>query len=114
MRAGSSTSRPWRCGTTARSSPTRSGPEWTFLRPGGFATNALMWAPQVRAGDVVRWPYGAAARPLIHERDIADVAVQARTGDGHARARDVLTGPQVLTHVEQGPVIGEAIRPPVR
>ena len=34
-----------------------SGVEWTFLRPGMFALNALgWWAPQIRAGDVVRWP----------------------------------------------------------
>ena len=35
-----------------------SGLDWTFLRPGMFAANALRWwAPQIRAGDVVRWPY---------------------------------------------------------
>src|SRR5579862_2133493 len=35
-----------------------SGVQWTFLRPGMFAVNAVRWwAPQMRAGDVVRWPY---------------------------------------------------------
>ncbi len=35
-----------------------SGRQWTFLRPGMFAANALgWWAPQIRAGDAVRWPY---------------------------------------------------------
>ena len=35
--------------------------QWTFLRPGMFAANALSWwAPQIRAGDVVRWPHLAA------------------------------------------------------
>src|SRR5207248_6162678 len=34
---------------------------WTFLRPGMFAGNALRWwVPQIRAGDLVRWPYLAA------------------------------------------------------
>ena len=65
----------------------RSGLVWTFLRCSGFATNTLMWAPQIRAGGVVRWPYGAAARSLIHERDIAAVAVRALTGEGMARRR---------------------------
>ena len=38
-----------------------SGLQWTFLRPGMFAANALnWWAPQIRAGDVMRWPYLAA------------------------------------------------------
>src|SRR3954469_8678093 len=49
--------------------------EWTFLRAGGFATDTLGWAEQIRTGATVRWPYGAAARSLIHERDIAVVAV---------------------------------------
>jgi uncharacterized protein YbjT (DUF2867 family) len=56
----------------------QSGLEWTFLRPGGFATNTLWWAPQIRADGVVRWVYGACARALIHERDIAAVAVRAK------------------------------------
>ena len=42
-----------------------SGLQWTFLRPGMFAGNALgWWAPQIRAGDVVRWPSpGRSNRP---------------------------------------------------
>src|SRR6185436_6351786 len=55
-----------------------SGLEWTFLRPGIFAANALQWwAPQIRSGDRVRWPYLAAPTAPIHERDIAQVAVRA-------------------------------------
>src|SRR6266496_2844609 len=61
-----------------------SGLEWTFLRPGGFATNTLAWADAIRAGQPARFPYAQAARSLIHERDIADVAVLALTEDGHA------------------------------
>src|SRR5437763_16346059 len=35
-----------------------SGRQWTFLRPGMLASNALLWwAAQIRAGDVVRWPH---------------------------------------------------------
>lgn len=73
-----------------------------------------MWAEQIRASGVVRWPYGRAARSLIHERDIADVAVRALTEGGHAGARYVLTGPDALTQTEQVAVIGEAIGRPVR
>jgi len=92
----------------------RSGLEWTFVRPGGFATNTLGWVEQIRADGVVRWPYGAAARSLIHERDIAAVAVRALTGDGHGGAKYVLTGPQTLTQVEQVHTIGEVIGRPLR
>jgi uncharacterized protein YbjT (DUF2867 family) len=86
-----------------------SGTAWTFLRPTGFASNTLMWADQIRAGDVVRWPFGAAARSLIDERDIAAVAAQALTQDGHAGSRYLLSGPAVLTQAEQLAAIGRAL-----
>jgi uncharacterized protein YbjT (DUF2867 family) len=86
-----------------------SGVDWTFLRPTGFASNTLMWADQIRSGDVVRWPFGAAARALVDERDIAAVAVRALTGDGHAGSRYLLSGPATLTQAEQVAAIGEAI-----
>jgi len=85
------------------------GVPWTFLRPTGFASNTLMWADQIRSGDVVRWPFGAAARALIDERDIAAVAVRALTEDGHAGSRYVLSGPAVLTQAEQLAAIGRAL-----
>jgi uncharacterized protein YbjT (DUF2867 family) len=54
-----------------------SGVSWTFLRPGAFAANALLWCPpQIRTGYVVRWPYPGAVTSEIHERDIASVAVR--------------------------------------
>jgi uncharacterized protein YbjT (DUF2867 family) len=92
----------------------RSGLAWTFLRAGGFATNTLEWADEIKKSGVVRAPYGGAARSLIHEADIAAVAVRALTEDGHAGRRYVLTGPEVVTQVEQVRVIGEAIGRPLR
>jgi uncharacterized protein YbjT (DUF2867 family) len=92
----------------------RAATEWTFLRPTGFAANTLMWADQIRASGVVRWPYGEAARSLIHERDIADVAVRALTEDSHAGARYILTGPETLTQIEQAHAIGTALGRTVR
>jgi uncharacterized protein YbjT (DUF2867 family) len=86
-----------------------SGVSWTFLRPTGFAANTLMWADQIRSGDVVRWPFGEAARALIDERDIAAVAVGALADDGHGGARYLLSGPEVLTQAEQLAAIGQAI-----
>jgi uncharacterized protein YbjT (DUF2867 family) len=87
-----------------------SGCEWTFLRPGMFAANAVgWWASQIRAGDVVRWPHLAAPTAPIHERDIAAVAVRALCEDGHAGAEYVLTGPESLSQREQLATIGRAI-----
>jgi uncharacterized protein YbjT (DUF2867 family) len=79
-----------------------SGLQWTFVRPGMFAANALRWwAPQMRAGDVVRWPYLAVPAAPIDERDIALVVVRALCENGHNRAEYVLTGPQSISQFEQ-------------
>ncbi|WP_229399806.1 SDR family oxidoreductase [Micromonospora okii] len=86
-----------------------SGADWAFLRPTGFAANTLAWADQIRAGDVVRWPYGGAARSLIHERDIAEVAAAALTTDGHLGARHLLSGPATVIQEEQVRAIGRVI-----
>jgi uncharacterized protein YbjT (DUF2867 family) len=90
------------------------GAAWTFLRPTGFAANTLMWADQIRDDGVVRWPYGAAARSLIHEHDIAAVAVRALTEGRHAGHRYVLTGPETVTQAEQVRIIGEVTGRAVR
>jgi uncharacterized protein YbjT (DUF2867 family) len=92
----------------------RAAAEWTFLRPTGFAANTLMWADQIRESGVVRWIYGQASRSLIHERDIAAVAVRALTEDGHDGARYALTGPDTLTQAEQAHAIGDALGRDVR
>ncbi|WP_027660812.1 SDR family oxidoreductase [Salinispora fenicalii] len=86
----------------------------TVLRPTGFATNTLGWADAIRAEGVVRWPHGAAARSLIHEDDIAAVAVEALTSDQHDRRTYVLTGPETVTQAEQVRLIGAAIGRDVR
>lgn len=83
------------------------GAAWTFLRPTGFAANTLMWADQIRDQGVVRWPYGAATRSLIHEHDLAAVAVRALTEDRHAGQKYLLTGPEAITQADQVRTIGE-------
>jgi uncharacterized protein YbjT (DUF2867 family) len=87
-----------------------SGLDWTFLRPGMLASNSRhWWGRQIRAGDVVRWPYLSVPTAPIDERDIAAVAVRALCDDGHAGAEYVLTGPQSLSQFEQLSTIGRAI-----
>lgn len=85
-----------------------SGAPWTFLRPSGFAGNTLGWAGQVRAGDEVRWFHGSATRPLIHERDIAAVGLEAIAGRQHGVTHD-LSGPERLTQFEQLATIGDVL-----
>ena len=91
-----------------------SGIPWTFVRPGGFATNTLRWSAAIRADSPVRIPYPGAQSSLIHERDIAAVAICALTQTRHQGAAYVLTGPQSLPQQRQVELIGEAIGRPVR
>ncbi|NDL58283.1 NAD(P)H-binding protein [Phytoactinopolyspora mesophila] len=89
------------------------GVEWTFLRSGGIATNTLGWADEVRAG-VVRWPYGGARRSLVHEADLAAVAVLALLDDQHVGQAYALTGPELVSQADQVHIIGEAVGRTVR
>lgn len=85
------------------------------LRPGMFASNALhWWAPQIRSGDVVRWPYGAAETAPVDERDVAAVAARALLDDRHAGGDYVLTGPDSLSQAAQVHAIGRAIGRPLQ
>jgi uncharacterized protein YbjT (DUF2867 family) len=87
----------------------------TIIRPGMFASNtALWWGPMMRAGDVVRWPYGDAETAPIDERDVAAVAARALRDDVHVGRDYVLTGSESLSQVEQVASIGEAIGRTIR
>lgn len=91
-----------------------SGLEWTALRPTGFASNTLGWAEEVRTTGAVRAPLARLARPLIHEADIAAVAVQALTTDALLGARPLITGLELITQERQVALISEVIGRPVR
>jgi uncharacterized protein YbjT (DUF2867 family) len=90
------------------------GIAWTFLRPGGFATNRLLWADTIRAEGVAYEPFPESHSALIHEADIAAVALCALTGPGHHGVAYTLTGPRSLTARHQAELIGEAIGATVR
>ncbi|MEU9448345.1 NAD(P)H-binding protein [Streptomyces sp. NPDC048277] len=86
-----------------------SGLAWTFLRPNAFATNALQWAPQIRAGNTVRGVFPGMLTAPIHEDDIAAVAERALLDDGHEGAAHRLTGPAATTNTDQIAAIGRAV-----
>jgi uncharacterized protein YbjT (DUF2867 family) len=91
------------------------GLEWTIIRPGMFASNALSWwATPIRFDGVVRWPYGAAETAPVDDRDVAAVAARTLYQDGHAGGDYVLTGPESLSQAEQVRIIGDVLRRPVR
>lgn len=90
------------------------GIAWTMLRPGNFASNALRWAPTIKAQGAVFAPAGQGKSAPIDPYDISSVAVKALTGAGHEGKRYLLTGEELLTTAEQVDVIGAALGRPLR
>ena len=92
-----------------------SGLEWVSLRPTVFVTNFFgMWAPQIRAGDVVAGPFATASTAPIVDSDISAVAAQAFLTDDLVGQKVPLTGPQALTNTELVEVIGSVLGRPLR
>ncbi|MDQ8705277.1 NAD(P)H-binding protein [Streptomyces sp. LHD-70] len=86
-----------------------SGLAWTILRPTQFASNSLMWAEAVRAGETVRAPYADTGLPTIHPADIASVARVALTEPGHRGRTYALTGPEPVTARRQVEAVAAAV-----
>ncbi|MFC9895125.1 NAD(P)H-binding protein [Nocardia sp. NPDC127579] len=86
-----------------------SGVEWTHLYAGEFSENAVGWADQIRAGDVVRDPHPEAANAPVTMDDIARVAATVLLSEGHVGKTYNLTGPQTLTRAEKIRQIGAAL-----
>ncbi|MFJ1749672.1 NAD(P)H-binding protein [Streptomyces sp. NPDC088116] len=90
-----------------------SGIGWTAVRAGTLATAALAWADEVRTG-VVRGAYARSESAPVHEADVAAVAVETLTGEGHASRRYVVTGPESLTQRRQAETVGTVVGRTVR
>ncbi|GAA3257924.1 NAD(P)H-binding protein [Nonomuraea helvata] len=80
----------------------------TFLRPGGFMTNAFDWLPTIRDGGFVLDPVGPGRYAPIDPADIAAVAALALTEDGHQGEEYVITGEELLTIAEQVRILAAA------
>jgi uncharacterized protein YbjT (DUF2867 family) len=94
----------------------QSGLDWTVLRPAGFHTNALAWAPMVRAERTVAAPFGDVGLPVIDPADIAAAAAVVLRGGpagAHAARTYELTGPAAVSPRQQTAAIGAAVGAPV-
>jgi uncharacterized protein YbjT (DUF2867 family) len=85
-----------------------SGIPATFLRPGGFMTNAFDWLPTIREGGYALDPVGPGRYAPIDPADIAAVAALVLTEDGHQGREYVLTGAEALTVSEQIQILSAA------
>ncbi|MEU1865991.1 NAD(P)H-binding protein [Streptomyces gardneri] len=90
-----------------------SGLEWTVLRPGGFASNAYLWAEQVRTARTVASPFADVALPVVDPADIAEVAAAALRDPAHSGRTYILTGPVGVSPREQARDLAEAVGEPV-
>ncbi|MFJ9945202.1 SDR family oxidoreductase [Streptomyces erythrochromogenes] len=91
-----------------------SGMEWSILRPGGFASNALWWAPTVREQRVVAAPFADVGVPVVDPQDIAEVAAACLREDRHLAGVYELTGPEVITPRQQAQTIATVLGSPLR
>jgi uncharacterized protein YbjT (DUF2867 family) len=86
-----------------------SGLAWTFLQPNSFMTNTLQWAPQVRAGDVIRAPFPDVRVATIDPDDIGAVAAAALISDAHAGRAYRLSGPESLLPADRVRILGDVL-----
>lgn len=86
-----------------------SGLDWTFLQPVEFMANYLGWAEPILSEGVVRQPFASRRSAMVHEADIAAVAVAALTEDGHGGQIYTITGPEALTPLQVTDTIAQAI-----
>ncbi len=96
---------PWassallRCHGDCEAQLARSGLEWTVLRPTVFMQNlSFFFGPVIARESTLYAPAGEARLPWIDARDIADVAAQVLTTEGHGNLIYELTGPEALTY----------------
>lgn len=80
---------------------------WTLVQPVEFMANALEWAPAFHEGVVPVWRNHPSS--VVHEADIAAVAVAALTQDGHGGQTYVVTGPEALTAVDRIRILSEDV-----
>ncbi|WP_330455648.1 NAD(P)H-binding protein [Streptomyces sp. NBC_00820] len=86
-----------------------SGADFTILRPGAFASNALAWAEPVRTRRRIFAPFGDVALPVVDAADIAAVAAAALHEEGHEGRTYELTGPEAISPRRQAAAISRAL-----
>lgn len=86
-----------------------SGMAWTFLRPNLFMQGLLGFRELIADKGVFFATAGGAKVSLIDVRDIASVAAEALTGQGHEGYSYDLTGPEALTHRELAAVLSDVL-----
>ena len=92
-----------------------SGADWTIVRASWLSQDFSEGRQQAAvARGLVALPARQVGEPFVDAGDVADVAVEALTGDGHRGRVYELTGPRLLTFAEAVEEIGEAVGREIR
>src|SRR5947199_2180208 len=83
-----------------------SGVAFTFLRPNSFMQNFFTYFPPRNGAIYLPWGNGTAS--FVETRDIASVAAEVLTSDGHEGKIYTLTGPAALGIAEVAQILSEA------
>jgi uncharacterized protein YbjT (DUF2867 family) len=92
----------------------RSGIPWTFLQPNSFMTNTLQWAPQLRAGDVIRAPFEHVSVATIDPDDVGAVAATVLTSPDHHGRVYRLSGPEPLLPADRVRILANVLGRDIR
>jgi uncharacterized protein YbjT (DUF2867 family) len=83
----------------------QSGIAFTFLRPNSFMQNFITYFPPRNGAIYLPWGNGTAS--FVDTRDIASVAAEALTSDGHEGKIYTLTGPATLGIAELALILSQ-------
>jgi uncharacterized protein YbjT (DUF2867 family) len=90
------------------------GIPYTFLRASFFMQNfSTIHRNEIQARGEIAVPAGDGKTSFIDVRDIADVALLALTGEGHANRAYTLTGGEALSYDEVADVFTRTLAKPV-
>lgn len=87
----------------------KSGLPVTFLKPNFFMQNTLLGAGTVGEQGVIYHAMGDGKLGMIDARDIADVAVEVLTTDGHEGKGYTLTGPESISFAQLAEQLSEVV-----
>ncbi len=86
-----------------------SGLTWTFLRPSMYMNFALSWAQSIRLENAIHSAGGSGKLGAIDPWDVAAVAKEALTGQGHENRAYELMGPELLSFGDMADVLSKVM-----
>ncbi len=88
-----------------------SGIPYTFLRPtSGWMQNFIDFFGQtIKAQNAIYTTYGESKISLVDARDMAAVAVEALTGDGHEGKIYTISGPEAFSYNQAAEILSEVL-----